>query len=368
MNILQITALYKLRSGGAVQMYTLSEELVRRGHRVTAVFGSHPGFSGDFGIIDTSLVDVRFMDLPRLKLNARTFKAVAVLRRFICKGGFDIIHVHKGAALNLVYLATMGLDIPIVANRGMTSPLTWTSAFKYRSRRVRKIIAVAGAVKDVLVETGGIDPGKIDVVYGSVDTGDYRPDRQSTLREELGIPADVTVIGYVGSALRRKGLPYLIEAFAGIAAERGNVVLVMVGVSADELARFDVPQGIEARIISTGFRQDVANCMGAFDCFVFPGIEDEGLTGTVREAAASGLPVITSDVGGNRELIDHMYSGMVVPKEDAESLRSALIYLLDHEEDANRFAVNARRFVEERMSVSVRGRMIESIYRELAAE
>jgi len=362
LKILEIIVQNRLRSGGGIQMYTLSGELVKRGHQVCALYKEPVGHRGDFSIFDGSGIDLRFMNMGRVKPNLRTLKTVRELRALIVSEGFDIIHAHKGNAVDLCWLATIGLGIPIITNRGVISPQGFFQSLKYRSWKIRRIIAVSQAVKDVMVKTGHIDPAKITVVYGSVDIGEFAPGRRSTIRSELSIPGDAAVIGYIGSALPRKGLPHLFEAFALLRALRKGIVLVLVGVEPADLARFSLTEDLKSAVITAGFRRDVPNCMAGFDVFAFPGIADEGLTGTVREAAAMALPIVTTDIAGNSELIRDHETGLVVPKADSGALAEAIAYLLDNRDTARRFGENARRSVVETMSIKARAERIEGIY------
>ena len=366
LNILQIIVQNKLRSGGAIQMFLLSRELVRRGHRVCALYNGNGSVEGDFAVFENTGIDLRFMDMSRLKVSVRSLETVRTLRKIIKEEQFDVIHAHKGNAVDLSWCATLGMNIPIVTNRGVNIPLNYFQSFKYRSRKVNRIIAVSQAVKDVMVNSGRIPPGKVNVVYGSVDTDRFDPSISSTLRNELSIGKDKQIIGFVGNPNPRKGLAYLIEAFVSRVAQKfPETVLVLLGISASDLDLHNVPGTLREHMYPVGFRHDVPNCMAAFDVFAFPGIHGEGLTGTVREAAAMRLPIVTTDEAGNRELIQDGINGLVVPKKDTQKLADALISLLEQEDQARTFGIKAREFVETHMTNEVRAVKLESIYRSI---
>lgn len=362
LNILQIIVQNKMRSGGAIQLYQLSRGLVERGHRVTAIFNGEGRTAGDFSDFERSGIDLHFLSMSRLKPTKQSLDTIMELRAHIRSCDYDIIHAHKGNAVDLVMCATIGMNITIIANNGMSTPLHFFQGLKYRSPKVKKIIAVSKAVKDVMVKTGHVEPDKIQVVYGGVDTTAFNPSVRSFLRKELAIDGNGKIIGYAGSALPRKGLEYLLRAFADLAPRHPDSVLVLAGVRERDLAGNTIYESLRERIYPLGFRTDVASCMGAFDIFVFPGIHDEGLTGTVREAAAMGLPVITTDVGGNGELISDRYNGLVVPVKDSGKLAEAIDFLLADEETAQTFGRRSRQFVEQYMSADVRIKSVEDIY------
>jgi len=363
LNLLHIIVQNKLRSGGAIQMFLLCRELVRRGHHVCAIYNGKGRMPEDFAVFENTGIDLRFINMNRLNLSTRSLDTIRALRKIIRDERFDLIHAHKGNAVDLTWCATLGMNIPIVTNRGVDIPLNYFQSFKYRSRKVKQLIAVSQAVKDVMVKTGHIPPEKIRVVYGSVDTTRFDPSTPSTLRDELGIDANKQVIGFVGNPNPRKGLKYLLEAFEqSIADAVSESVLVIAGVSATDLDLHPIPAALRTRIYPIGFRHDIPNVMAAFDVFAFPGIHGEGLTGTVREAAAMRLPIVTTDVAGNCELIEDGVRGLVVPQRDSWKLADALRYLLEHEEQARAYAANARDFVETHMTNEVRAATIESIY------
>ncbi len=281
LRILHIIVQGRLRSGGGIQLYILARELAKMGHYVCAIFNKNKMIEEDFKIFENSGVDVRYFTMNRAKPNRKTLDTVKKLRMFIREKQFDIIHAHKGNAVDLVWLATIGLKVKIVTNRGVISPLNYFQAFKYRTGKIKRIIAVSQAVKDTMTKTGRINPDKITVVYGSVDTDEFRPGIASTIRSEYSISEDKKVIGYVGSALPRKGLEYLIKAFEILCEKHKDLILLLVGVTDTELKKYRIKNSFKDAVITAGFRKDVANCMAGFTVFAFSGISDEGLTGTV---------------------------------------------------------------------------------------
>ncbi len=367
LRIVHVVTMDRIRSGATTQLKRLAIDQVHKGHQVTTVFGRNDLYRDDFQEMEEQGVEVRFVDFDRFRPTRKTVRAIGRLRRLLASGRFDIIHAHKGTTLDILFFAACGLPTPIVANRGMSAPLTWRNAFKYRSPRVARIIAVAEHVKSVLVETGGIDPGKVAVVYGGVDTDVFRPGIASTLRSELGISDSARIIGNVGSLGGRKGIPELLQAFTRLQRVRDNLALVLVGATREEMARrgYLIAESITPRVYLEPFRQDVPNCLAAFDMFVFSGTRNEGLTGAVREAAAMALPIVTTDVGGNIELIRHEQEGLVVPPRDSAALFDAMLRILRNPELGRRLGMNARVAVQAKMTSARRYETIITVYREV---
>ena len=361
MKILEIIAKDRLTSGGGIQMSLLANTLAKQGHNVTVIYNYNPkAKETEFSLFENTNIRIIKLPLDKLKLNLTALKQILSLRKFIKKENFDVIHSHKGRATSLVILATLGLDVPLIANRGVTNPLNFFNSIKYRTGKIKTIIAVSQAVKDVMVKTGKINPKKIVVVYGSVDLQVFNPDIETNFRQELGISNDEYVIGTVGNLGKRKGITYLIEAFRKFSKKYlAKLVIVGANPSQEFIKRYN-----DENIIYVGFRRDVPNCLSAFDCFAFAGIKEEGLTGTVREAAAMKLPIISTDVAGNGELIKNKLTGLLVPKRNHEAMCNAMIYIYKHPEEAKEFGENARLLVEKTMTNEIRAEKIIKIYQD----
>lgn len=113
-----------------------------------------------------------------------------------------------------------------------------------------------------------------------------------------------------------------------------------------------------------GERHDIAELMQAFDVFVLPS-KNEGISNTILEALASGLPVIATAVGGNVELVEDGVTGRLVPASDAENMAQALLgYLGDPEAPARiaRQGGNARRQAEQRYSIPAMAEAYATVY------
>ncbi|OYX24963.1 MAG: sugar transferase, partial [Hydrogenophilales bacterium 32-62-9] len=113
-----------------------------------------------------------------------------------------------------------------------------------------------------------------------------------------------------------------------------------------------------------GERHDIAELMQAFDVFVLPS-KNEGISNTILEALASGLPVIATAVGGNVELVEDGVTGRLVPAGDAENMAQALLgYLGDPEAQARiaRQGSNARRQAEQRYSIPAMAEAYAAVY------
>jgi glycosyltransferase involved in cell wall biosynthesis len=168
------------------------------------------------------------------------------------------------------------------------------------------------------------------------------------LRRRLEIPADAPVVGFVGRMTRDKGLPELVEAFDSILAARPDVHLLLVGwfdASEDALG-YDLRSRImkHPRIHSTGYVADTAPYYRAMDVMVLPTWR-EGFPNVVLEAAASGIPVITTLATGSRDAVVPEVTGLLIPPGYPAAIRESVLQLIDNPERCRRMGVAARAWV-----------------------
>jgi glycosyltransferase involved in cell wall biosynthesis len=188
---------------------------------------------------------------------------------------------------------------------------------------------------DLLVRRHAYPARRTTLLGNGVDLDRFRPDvltaddRAKLRAGELAAGDDQIVVGMVGRLVAEKGLLELFDA-----AERldDRFVVVVIGpddpAKPDALDRDTVRRAADAGVRFLGMRDDVDRLYGAMDLFVLPSWR-EGFPRAAMEAAASGLPVIATDVRGCRQVVDHDVTGLLVPVRDAGALAEAVIALGD---------------------------------------
>jgi sugar transferase (PEP-CTERM/EpsH1 system associated) len=191
-------------------------------------------------------------------------------------------------------------------------------------------VALSGDLERYLVDAIRIDARHITRIVNGVDIERFHPARQ--LEAPPGFPfADpaLCVIGTVGRLASVKHQTLLARAFVrvleGHPALRDRLRLAIVG---DGALRRDIEDivdraGVRDLVWLPGARDDVPDVLRAFDVFVLPSLA-EGISNTILEAMATGLPIIATDVGGNAELIEHGQSGTLVPSDDVAAIAAAI--------------------------------------------
>ena len=196
---------------------------------------------------------------------------------------------------------------------------------------VDRFVTVSDDLRRWLIDTVHISRRKVRTIHNGVDTRRFSDQDREGARRALGIDERARVIGTVGRLDPVKDHATLMRAFARVVTARPEAVLAIVGdgPSRGALETLAADLGLAARVRLLGARADVARLLGGFDVFALPSI-GEGISNTVLEAMATGLPVVATRVGGNPELVEDGVNGRLVPPRDPTALSEALeSYLSD---------------------------------------
>ncbi|NOU88999.1 glycosyltransferase [Paenibacillus sp. LMG 31460] len=142
-------------------------------------------------------------------------------------------------------------------------------------------------------------------------------------RNELGVTADETMILSVGELIKRKNQDVVIKALAKMADKKVKYYICGRGELNLYLRHVANEQGVENQVVFLGFRTDVSDICKAADIFVFPSLQ-EGLPVALMEAMAAGLPVVSSEIRGNTDLIENGRGGYLVKPDDVEGFSNSI--------------------------------------------
>jgi len=221
-----------------------------------------------------------------------------------------------------------------------------------------KIITVSKRIKKYLIKRG-TPFSKVVYIPPAVDLEMFNPKFNNTSwRNKLGISKDEFVILYLGSANPYKGLHILIKALKDIFNEFSNVkaILAIGGAERQDqwkksLKKVIYEMKLSKRIIELGFIENVAELMMTSDLIIVPylttyGIADQPLT--ILEAMACAKPVIASNIGGIREVIQHGYNGLLFKPGDPKALANVIKVIILNPRLAKKLGKNALKTVTER--------------------
>ncbi len=225
------------------------------------------------------------------------------------------------------------------------------------------VLVNAEAIRETLIAQG-YDPAKIVVIRNGIVLSRYqRTERSARIRRELGIPADSPIVIMFSRLNRMKGAEYFLEAARNVARVCPGVRFLIVGDGANrrDLEQRAASLDLNDLAIFTGFRTDVQDLLAESAISVLPSLS-EGLSNSLLEAMAAGIPVIATKVGGNPEIIEDGVSGLLIPPRDANSLEQATVALLKNPARAQRMGEAGFRRVAELFSVERSVAEVESLY------
>jgi glycosyltransferase involved in cell wall biosynthesis len=238
-------------------------------------------------------------------------------------------------------------------------------------RRADALLAVAEIQKDYLVETERLPREKIRVIHNGVDTVKFKPptaDERATIRRELGIADHEVAIISVASLKPLKRIDALLTAAAGLAATGGAVRVLVVGDGSERapLEKLATDLGIAGQVTFLGLRDDVERLLKASDIFVLAS-RTEAFPNVVLEAMATGLPVIATNVGSVREMVEPDASALIVESGDDAALSAALKRLHGDAGLRARLGRRGRDIVNERFGFDVMCRKREQMFEDVIA-
>ncbi|MES9870877.1 MAG: TIGR03088 family PEP-CTERM/XrtA system glycosyltransferase [Sedimenticola sp.] len=219
-----------------------------------------------------------------------------------------------------------------------------------------------------------VPEAKIRQIYNGVDSLRFKP--SVNVREGFPINGFANesdfVVGTVGRIQEVKDQITLIKSIALLLAKNNayrrslRLVLVGDGPMMPEVASLVKEKGIEDITWLTGARNDIPELLQAMDLFVLPS-KAEGISNTILEAMASGLPVLATDVGGNGELVQHGVTGELVPAENPDEMSLSIERYMNDKDRCLQHGEAGRKRVEEMFSIDSMVDAYLSVYDELSA-
>lgn len=310
--------------------------------------------------------------------------AVLRLRRWLQAGWREavgpksprIVHSHNATAHYHTALACLALPRHRLINTRHGMGVQDTRSRKewiYRRSLLRTdaVAAVCEAARERFAMQGVRPRGRLVAVPNGIRTERFSAaddHHRLRLRTELGLDPRARVIGTVGRLNPVKDQRALLEAFARVFAAtsvaRSDCALVLVGDGPlrAELHGLAEAMGIAAAVHFLGDRGDVRALLPGFDVFALSS-RSEGYSMALLEACASGLPIVATDVGGNREIVVDGRNGRLVPAADPEALAQALGAMLSASDQAGAFGAAGRAWALAEASVARMAARYEALYR-----
>jgi sugar transferase (PEP-CTERM/EpsH1 system associated) len=307
-----------------------------------------------------------------LKLQFPMFRLARIMREYRP----HIVHTRNWGAIEAVAAAKLA-GVPVVIHSEHGYEVDMFAGLPMRRRLFRRaayamadaIFAVTRELRDFHARQAWVRPERIGVMYNGVDTQRFTPSPESrvAMRKELGLPSDSFVIGAVGRLVPIKDHQTRLKA-AALVSKNGidaRVLLVGSGPERDRLQLLSA-SSLEGRVCFAGDSSRVPELLNAMDVFVLPSL-NEGMSNTLLEAMACGLPALATNVGGNPEIIENNVNGCLFTPGDTAWLTEKLQVLARNPALVHQLGTAARNHAIETFSLS---RMLESyrsFYLDIAA-
>jgi len=256
------------------------------------------------------------------------------LRKIFAKLQPDVVHTHQVGPLFYGAPAARRAGVPLVVHTehgkvyGERLRSRWLG--RIGGRHVHRFFCLT---EDLAAEVGScriVPRAKLRVITNGIDLSRFDESAEKeTLRRSLGLPVGIPLVGTIGRLAEVKSQDVLIRALARVRGQRPDVELVIVGDGPlkQNLQTLTDRLGMRSSVHFVGYRPNPEDYLCALDVFALSS-SAEGMPQTVMEAAAAGVPIVATRVGGLPEIIEHGKTGLLCPPGNDAELASGLLQLL----------------------------------------
>jgi glycosyltransferase involved in cell wall biosynthesis len=384
---------WPLTGGTGSYVYYLSNELIKNGYKIHVVTGSDQ-------TLDTKVneqLNVSFLKIPKtpvvksFMLAASSYRKLSSTRESF---SVDITHANLPLTPNFAVPPNFGKALictvhstwkgeaeairgepysRLNANEKFMVSFNWfLRIFEEKMlEKAKKIIAVSHFTKRELLEYYKVPEEKIRVIHNGVDVDKFKPEQdKNKIKQELGLsPDDLTILS-VGRLYARKGLFTLIESVPAVIRRFKNAKFLISGKGqSDEMRKliaYAEKIGVKDNIIFTGYYPDkkLPRLYQAADVFAFSTFYEHHPF-AVLEALSTGLPVVTTSVGGIPETIESGKNGFLVEPFNPKQFADSILYLLGHPAEASEMGLLARKTILERFDWRIVVKDVLRVYDEV---
>ena len=292
----------------------------------------------------------------------------------------SIVHSRNVGTLDTVFVSRLaGVPVRVHGEHGWDVHDLHGTSRKYRLMRrlcsplVTRFVTVSSDLAAWLQRSVGIGGERITQIVNGVDCERFHPGVARAVRYTLlpAIPEDALVVGNVGRLEVVKGQDLLIRAWPEVerlTAPIGRplrLILVGDGSQRAHLEALVRELGIGERVVFAGQRGDVPGVLRAMDVFVSPSL-NEGISNTVLEAMATGLPVVATRVGGNPEVVTEGVTGRLLDAQEPRELATAIADIVRSDSVRESMATASRRHALERFGLDGMVARYDALYSEVS--
>jgi glycosyltransferase involved in cell wall biosynthesis len=293
------------------------------------------------------------------------------LIKFIREYKPHVVHTFfpVGNILGVIAARLAGVENTVSSRRdyGEWMNSRYLMATRFANKFVTKIVANSYSVKKLTEKKEHTRNGQVEVILNGINASEFcNIVKDTDLKARLNIPEHDKVVGIVANFWPVKNHATFIKAAVEIAAVRKDVSFVLVGTGAmqSELESLGAALNIAHKLVFTGAQKDVIPYLSIMDAGVNCSAR-EGLSNAVMEYMAAGIPCIVSNASGNIDLITHDENGYLFEIDDYKTLAKLILGLFDDAETRQKFIKNARRKIEDEMSLEAMIFRFEHFYRNM---
>ncbi len=285
----------------------------------------------------------------------------------------DVVHTHNFFSHVRGALAARMAGIPVIHTKHgrAVRSFDWSPFLRRRLYRLAdRIVVVSNETGESFRRKTGVEAGRIVVIRNGIEFRRYEGPAREEVLGAFGVrPGAVRIFGSVSRLDPVKDHGTMLRAFARAAGGRDDCALLVVGDGPERgsIERLARELEIEKRVLLAGFTNEIPKYLAAMDAFLQPSLA-EGLSLTILEAAAAGVPVIATPVGGTPEIVTNGETGTLVPVANVEALAEAMGSFLADPKPFERMALRLKAEVDSAFSTSRMAESYLSLYREVMAE
>ena len=281
-----------------------------------------------------------------------------------------IVHTHAWGTLLEGLIAAKLARIPAVVH-GEHGTLQLKPHQRWLQRRAwlaaDRVLSVSSRLAERMALETTVDPGRITTIRNGVDLSRFNPIHRAAARAAFGLDDDTLVVGTVGRLVPVKDHVTLLEAFASLRVKRGSAMLLLAGDGplGPSLRARAKALGVEESVRLLGHRRDVDAVLASLDVFVLSSVS-EGLSNTILEAMATGLPIVATRVGGADELVKDGETGMLVESGSPRQIAEAIEWLVANPSGRRAMGLAGRGRVETEFGLDAMVKRYEALYVDIA--
>jgi len=304
-------------------------------------------------------------------LMRRVWPRARALRRVIVQRKIDLVHtnIRVGHDREGIIAAKLA-GVPCVCHIRHFEKLNCFD--KKLAGLADAFLYISEAVRQSHLESG-VSRSKGHVVYNGLDIAAFTKALNPSLgRRSFGLRRNDLAVGIVGRLEHWKGHRIFLQAMAQVRSLVPNAKGIIIGDPVphephyrDKLLALRDELGLSNHVIFGGFRSDLPIVMSALDVLVLASTSPEPFGRVLIEAMAAGKPVVATDAGAAREIIEDGVQGLLVPSGDAQALARAIVYILTQPDLARAMGLSGRAKVQERFSAQQYVDGVQAVYHSL---